>query len=291
MDVLFLILNYKTYNETIFLTKELLKATTTFHYGVLIVDNCSPNESYKRIKESFKGILKVEVVSSGENGGYARGNNFGLRYAKKYSPEYVCIINNDVHFSMSTIESLCKWYELLPNAGFIAPKQMLPNGKEASFRVLDVPTLKDDIDLYNPFSRKKHIYTENCGISNVQEVGIIPGAFIFTRYEVFRRLGFFDESTFLFCEERFIAMKAKEAGLKNYIVLSENYLHNHSTTISKEASAKKQRRLIYEGRSLFHERYSKKPKLAKICLLLCYFFNESYCYALNIGKNLKRKCS
>ena len=292
MDVLFLILNYKTYNETILLTKELLSSTTILKYKILIVDNDSPNESFEIIKDAFKEEIRVEVVSSGENGGYAKGNNFGMRYAKKYSPKYVCIINNDVHFSFRTIESLCVWYEKLPNVAFIAPKQKLPNGEDVIFKMMDVPTLKKDINLYNPFSNKKHYYVENTTIEGVCRIGIIPGAFIFTSYSLFERLGFFDESTFLFCEERFIAKKAEIAGLCNYIILNETYLHNHSTTISSEASEKRQRKMIFDGRCLYHKKYSSHPVLAVLLLKIVFNYNEFvYSIARRINYLIKGKKS
>lgn len=288
MDVLFLILNYKTYNETILLTKELISATTSLSYCILIVDNYSPNDSYEKIKDTFAGVEKVEVVSSGENGGYAKGNNYGLKYAKKYMPQYVCIINNDVHFSMQTIEHLCNWYEKLPNVGFISPRQILPDGKDAVFCSMEVPTLKSDLAWYNPFSHRKYLYTENTVIKGVNEIGIIPGAFIFTNYQQFEKLGFFNESTFLFCEERFIAKEAQLAGLKNYIILNETYLHAHSTTIKNDASENRQRKMILDGRCLYYKKYSNHPKVAVMSLKLLYNINKIYLWLFGLGRKIKR---
>ena len=102
MKVLFLILNYKTYQETIGLTEKLCEEGLIDKH-VLIVDNASPNNSFEILRKQFDGYKNVEVIASPENGGFAKGNNFGLRYAKKYNPQYVCIINNDVLFSMATI--------------------------------------------------------------------------------------------------------------------------------------------------------------------------------------------
>ena len=287
MEVLFLILNYKTYQETIKLTDELLNNGLKDRY-VLIVDNASPNDSYKRLHTRYEKNENVEVIQSPENGGYAKGNNYGLRYAKKYAPEYVCIINNDVHFTTDTIDHLCVFYEKLPNVAFISPRQLLPGGKEASFRCLDVPTLRSDLAWYNPFLNKRHKYVENTSIKGVHQIGIIPGAFIFTKFNVFQEMGFFDESTFLFCEERFSAKKAEMAGLNNYIILSESYLHNHSTTIKKEASEKKQRKMILDGRIIYHKKYSKHPVFAAILLKMCFHLNEMYILICKWGHYVKR---
>ncbi len=249
MKVLFLILNYKTYQETIKLVEKLYDEGLNDYY-VLIVDNASPNDSYSEIYSAVGTLEKVEVIRSPENGGFAKGNNFGLRYAKKYNPQYVCIINNDVLFNLKTIDNLIKWYEKLSTAAFIAPRQILPNGADAPFNNLDVPTIWKDLYSYFPYKKKFVDYKDNCGIQGVHEVGLIPGAFIFAEYAKFDELGFFDESTFLFCEERIIAKRAELAGFKSYIVTGDTYIHNHSTTINSEASKKKQRRLILEGRCI-----------------------------------------
>jgi GT2 family glycosyltransferase len=277
MKVLFLILNYKTYQETIQLAEKLYEEGLNDKY-ILIVDNASPNDSFNEISKKVGRLKNVEVISSSENGGFAKGNNFGLRYAKRYQPEYVCIINNDVMFSMVTIDNLCKWYETLPNVAFIAPRQILPNGKEALFHNMDVPTIWSDLSLYNPFNRKFHYYVENSDIKGVNEIGIIPGAFTFTKYSIFERLGFFDEDTFLFCEERFIAKKAQMQGLKNYIILNETYLHAHSTTIKNEASEKRQRKMIFDGRCMYHRKYSSVPALSVGFLKAAYLLKEFCIY-------------
>ena len=130
IKVLFLILNYKTYPDTIRVTNELLEAKRT-DLKIIIVDNASPNESFQKISDAFYGNDLVDVIQSLENGGYAKGNNYGLRYAKRYAPEYVCIINNDVHFSWDTVDALLKIYGKLDKPAIISPIQMLPSGKIA----------------------------------------------------------------------------------------------------------------------------------------------------------------
>ena len=69
MKTVFLILNYKTYNDTIRLTKELLLNELGDRL-VIIVDNASPNESFSILNNTFKKTDKVEsgqiITVSGE---------------------------------------------------------------------------------------------------------------------------------------------------------------------------------------------------------------------------------
>lgn len=272
--IAYIILNYKTYQDTDRVTKEIL----SFNHEndiIIIVDNCSPNESSKELHKLYDEDYRVDVVDANDNGGYAKGNNIGLRYAKKYCPEYVCIINNDVHFSGETIDELVKTYPLLPNAGIISPLQILPNNEVAQFPVLKLPDFWYDIRSYLfLFGNPKHHYQRTNKEYNVQEVGIIPGAFLFANYALLEILNFFDESTFLFCEERFLAKKIQDAGLKNYIILGKNYVHEHSKTINSEASVRRQMKMMLSGRLLYTKRYRKFQHLKSATIYL------AYCYGI-----------
>lgn len=274
MKIIFLILNFKTYNDTIRVANELLSSKRD-DYKIIIIDNASPNNSYKELSETFGSIDKVDIILSPENGGYAKGNNFGLRYAKKYNPEYVCIINNDVHFTWNTIDALIKIYPLLDKPALISPLQKLPDGSFANFANLKVPNLSYDIGMNSLFFHPgTHKYASNTNYPNVQRVGLVPGAFLFANYSVFENLGFFDECTFLFCEERFSGKTVELAGLNNYLIMDLSYIHEHSKTISSEASQQSQRRMIHEGRLLYHKRFSRFPLFSTILLNCSFYFHE-----------------
>ena len=45
-------------------------------------------------------------------------------------------------------------------------------------------------------------------------------------------MGFFFPNTFLFVEERFIAIKAKQLNLNNYVLLEGTYVRAHSKNIN-----------------------------------------------------------
>jgi len=101
----FLILNYIDYNLTIDAINSIQnKIVNPKDYGILIVDNASPNDSYNVLKKIFKGYANIIVIKKPGNLGYARGNNFGLRYIEKKFPEtkYVAIMNPDVRFFDNT---------------------------------------------------------------------------------------------------------------------------------------------------------------------------------------------
>lgn len=283
--IAYIILNYKTWQDTDRVAKEILSFGKEDDI-LIIVDNCSPNESSKELHQLYDNVSQIDVIDSGENGGYAKGNNFGLRYAKKYNPEYVCIINNDVHFTSGTIDFLVRVFPLLPNAGVISPMQKLPGDKLAQFPILKLPDFEYDFRSYLfLFDNPQHKYQRTNNEFNIQEVGVIPGAFLFAKYRILEDIGFFDESTFLFCEERFLSKRINDAGLKNYIVLDKSYIHEHSKTINSEASARRQMKMMLSGRLLYTKMYRTMPHLKCALLHLGYY----YCVAWHSLRGVLKK--
>jgi GT2 family glycosyltransferase len=70
---------------------------------------------------------------------------------------------------------------------------------------------------------------------------------MFSSFERFKDMGFFYPNTFLFVEERFIAVAAKKRGWKNYIILDQTYIHAHSKTINSVISSINKYKLLYTG--------------------------------------------
>lgn len=266
IKTIFLILNYKTYNDTIRLAKDLI-LNDLKDRKIVIVDNASPNESFNVLSDTFADAENVEVVYNQSNDGYARGNNYGLYYIEKYHPRYVCIINNDVYFNFSVIEKLENLYVSIPNVAFLVPVQYHLDQKPASFVDLKkIPTFWDDLRTTIGIGGTKHIYRNDVEVNDLQEVEIVPGAFLFINYSLFKELGFFYEGTFLFCEERFVAKKVKDNQLHSYILLNEKYIHAHSVTINNEASRRKQRKLLLDGKILYTKCYRKFPAFKAVLL-------------------------
>lgn len=286
MKTVFLILNYQTYTDTIQLVNELLSQEIG-NRKIVIVDNCSPNGSFGQLQQEFANSIYVDVIQSGNNGGYAKGNNFGLLYIEKYSPEFVCIINNDVHFSLATIKKMEDMYANLDNVGIISPTQYLIH-EDSPAKFMDlchIPTLLDDIRTTSCIGRvNAHEYKNNCKYDGLQEVAIVPGAFLFVSYATFKNVGFFEERTFLFCEERFTAKKMQDNNLVCYLLLDEKYIHAHSVTINKSASASRQRKMLVDGKIL----YAKLMR--KNALLAVFLLNVAFCFGniVNALKNIIR---
>ena len=271
--ITFLILNYKSYDDTINAVDGLLQqiGSEANNCRILVVDNCSPNESFSILKSHYSNFPLIEIIQSPTNGGYAKGNNYGLYYMSKYDSKYVCIMNNDVYFDIKQVWKLISIYESLSDIAIISPIQRNLEGKFVNAGWLErIPSFWDDLKNYLFIRTPVKSYSNNCIHNGLMQVEMIPGAFFLINYSLFESLGFFDNRTFLFGEERLLAKKIKDSGLKNYIVLDEIYKHAHSKTIDSEASKIQQAKYIFDSIIIYTKEYSSFPVLKTSILYVAY---------------------
>lgn len=90
--VFIILLNYNGAKDTIECVKS-LEEIDYDNYEILVVDNYSTDNSFDFLSKSIG--YKHHVISSGKNGGFAFGNNIGIKYAMQNNADYVLLINND----------------------------------------------------------------------------------------------------------------------------------------------------------------------------------------------------
>ena len=94
--VCFVILHYVALDETIQCVESILN-NVEGEKKIIIADNCSPNGSIANLKERYAETADVDVIGTDSNLGFARGNNFGYKYAlSKYDPDFIVVMNNDM---------------------------------------------------------------------------------------------------------------------------------------------------------------------------------------------------
>jgi hypothetical protein len=262
-----IILNYQSYEDTINYIK-ILNNQAKIDLKILIVDNCSPNGSFEILQKSLLSIKNIEIIQSEKNGGYAYGNNFGLKYIKDREFDYTLISNNDVILDNELlIYKMINKYEQLDSPAFVTPI-MITNGLEAKNSAWKIPIIKEDIisslNILKLFF-KVDIFYDLSNPKLVQEVECIAGSFFLSSKNIFYDIGLFDEKTFLYGEERILAYKVKEKRLKNYLLKDLKYIHLVSNTISNTVSIVEMRQYLYESRFYFHKKYLKVSKI-KLCM-------------------------
>jgi len=134
---------YKKHEDTIECLESLPRINYPF-YEIVVVDNVSPNRSIdyllrwaEKNRISYCYLIQKEVLSNATisckncivtfiqsevNGGYAYGNNLGIKYALKGGDfEYVLLINNDTIVDKDFLMEMISVAEKV-NAGIVGSK-------------------------------------------------------------------------------------------------------------------------------------------------------------------------
>src|SRR5436309_4726879 len=88
-------------------------------FETVVVDNGSTDGSEEAIRAAFPDIT---FIQTGENLGFAEGNNVGIRHAIECGADYVFVLNNDTTVDPNILAALVAEAEKNPNAAILGPK-------------------------------------------------------------------------------------------------------------------------------------------------------------------------
>jgi len=168
---------------------------------VIVIENSSNKEFKENIERKFNN---VKCILTGENLGYGRANNVGL---KEVNTEYALILNPDATLHETTIENFFITIKKIPDFAILGPLQQEKKNKSKNFN----------------YERK-----------NIVEVKNIKGFAMFLNLSKFKNVGFFDENFFLYFEE--IDLCKRIINSNNKIYLSSNIKINHEGGQSHDES-------------------------------------------------------
>lgn len=208
---------------------------------LIIVDNNSTDNSFEKLM--YLKSDKADVIKTNENKGYAYGNNFGIKYAeKKYNPKVIIISNPDIIIDEYDLERILLEIksdkDLAISTGIICKE----DGSISSNIGYKLPKYKDVIKscslIAYKISRKilkTSIYysIEDFENKNKLYVDVVPGCFFAIKSEVMRKIGYFDEDTFLYCEEEILAKKLKKLDYKSCVIKDAKVIHYGERSTSK----------------------------------------------------------
>jgi len=170
---------------------------------VIVVENSNDFKIKEKIEKSFNNVT---CFLAGQNLGYAKGNNFGL---KKVLTKYALILNPDALLERTALENFLKFADHYPNFSIAGP--------------------------YIQNYKKKEI---NLKVSNPIEVKNIKGFAMFLNLEKFKDIGYFDENFFIYFEEIDLCMRISNLNKKIYlvpsIIINHEGAQSHDKSINRE---------------------------------------------------------
>lgn len=262
-------INYRSEEKTVaFVREEIPKIKGA--RKVVVVNNAATEESSRTLREALPDCL---VVDSGENLGFARGNNLGAETARKEifggqisKDDYILFVNNDIRFtSPDVVDALASKLSELEEAAVIGPRIVGLDGKFQSPEPFQ-PFMDRHFWLYwsTPFmSEEKH--TRRFGLDYAKKAGEgyhyrVMGSIFLVKARDFFECGGMDPHTFLYCEEQILSERLKAIGKKVYYYPAVEVLHEHGTTTNKYFDKRKRREMAFESERYYYETYIGTPK-------------------------------
>lgn len=123
MLVSIIIINYNTFHLTCQCIKSIIEHTKGVNYEVILVDNASKECNPDEFLEKFPTIT---LVKSTMNGGFAKGNNWGI---EKAIGDFILLLNSDTYLVEDSISQACTILKRTPNIGALGVRMVYEDGK------------------------------------------------------------------------------------------------------------------------------------------------------------------
>ena len=279
MNNVVIILNYNDCKTTSKLINHIKDYSEV--YKIVVVDNRSTDDSFEILKKYRN--KKVHVIESGQNKGYAYGNNVGIKYAiEKFNPEFITIANPDVVFENSTLMKMKSFLKENLDVAAVNTKIKNITGRYEPGGT-NIPTVKEDFKsmfLLSEIFKKKEINNFSKEYIDYQ---ILFGCFFMIRSEIIEEIRMFDERTFLFGEERILGHKIKSIGMRQVTLNNLECIHEHSKSINKNISSLVNKyKILYDSRLVYYKEYLNinKLNLYIFYILKSMSLGEKYIYGL-----------
>ena len=113
------IVNFMNYSLTLKCVDSVVNNIGNIDYEIIIIDNCSPNESYEELNNTYKDIDNIKVFKNEKNNGFGFGNNVGV---EKSSGKYILFLNPDIVILENAIGNMLKEIEKDNSIGLLSGK-------------------------------------------------------------------------------------------------------------------------------------------------------------------------
>lgn len=268
MKNFFIIVNYNDFSST----KQLLENIKDYSVldKILVIDNCSTNESFKVLKKLESS--RIEVIKTEENKGYGAGINFGVKYLLKKEKEFRIIISN-ADIIIKKEEDLKVLIKLLnkKNVAIVAPTIIEKNKLNRGWKLTTaIRELGLSIPYIYKYMEKKYLfYDEKHYHSKISEVDVVSGCFFLIDSKTLEQVNFFDENIFLYYEENVLASKIKKLNKKTIVANKIKIIHNHSVTIDKSLKKYQKYKQLKISQEYYVKNYVKTNNLIwySLCLV------------------------
>lgn len=261
MNISVIIVDYGTLDKSIEYIKQMndLIRESELKINYIVVDNCQDYslkgeldkllldsksidsmEGKIECRESYVVNLEnytIHFIQNIENGGYAKGNNLGVKYCEEYlSTDYYLFSNNDIILLRGfEFQPLIQCFEENSTVAVVGPKVTGIDGKVQGPHVKQ-GWIKGLLCRYVPIEFLKRLSYDKYQENRDKQIYWTSGCFMLVDRTKFLRVNMFDPNTFLYCEEMILAAKLEEYGYKFYYCDKCHIIHEGGGTTGEKIS-------------------------------------------------------
>ncbi|MBI1299380.1 glycosyltransferase [bacterium] len=183
--------------------------TTPLCTEIIVVDNCSTDDSLAVLQNEFPG---VHVVANPTNAGFAVANNQGMRLARG---RYILLLNSDTKVIGDALATLVHFMDENPSVGACSPQLLNEDGTlQPSGRAF--PTVGQAMLALLPLPTWLRAATlprlERRDYSQIHPVDELSGAALCLRRATLDSVGLFDENFYFFGEDVDLCRRLQQDG-------------------------------------------------------------------------------
>ncbi|MCF7999468.1 MAG: glycosyltransferase family 2 protein [Methylovulum sp.] len=248
-----IIVNYRT-AQLVVNCLESLKSICNESVNVVIVDNCSGDNSVELIGDWISNNTNAYLICSENNLGFSGGNNLAIESVKKmgFIADFVWLLNPDTIIRQSALQHLLEFMQQNPQVGIVGSRLEHLDGTPqcSAFRFHSILSELDNglrLGLVSKLLQKSLVALP---ISEQPvNVGWVAGASMLIRKQVFDDIGLFDDNYFLYFEETDFCLQAQKAGWSCWYVPASRVVHFVGSSTGVTNGSKKRRpRYWFESR-------------------------------------------
>lgn len=273
----FVILHYYTIEDTKKCVSSILEKGKDKNIDIVIVDNASPNNTGKEIKNIYKDKENIHVILNEKNLGFANGNNVGFIYAKEeLNADFIIMCNNDTYLLQDNFFDLIVEEFYNSNFAVLGPKIILPNNIINPV-ILELPTVKvvkrqlletrlnyiTNLLFVNKLykvirkilknvlikMKLKKIKEEKKKENNTEkryENIVLHGSFLIFSKNYINKFDGINNKTFLYREEELLAIRLKNSKLNSVYNPKIEIFHNEDGATNAVTKSKRNKKLFVD---------------------------------------------
>lgn len=196
MKLSIIIVNYKTPDLLLECIRSIYSQPLEFAFEIIVVDNNSCDNSKSNLLKEFP---LIKWIQNNENIGFARANNIGITNS---NGEYILFLNSDTLIIDNAINKCIYEFEKNINVGLLGCRLLNIDGttqKSVYYENADsVECFRNNL-IFDYYVKK--IIKHKKRTKENKKIKALMGSFLLVKYEVLKKIGFFDPDFFMYSEE------------------------------------------------------------------------------------------